>query len=206
MNPTIAEICDSIRRVFQKMLAKKPEDRYESMAEVIQALEQTLASEPALPPAVDPVPARRVRSAIDEIVEEYDSLHSPVADEDQAPRPARSAPASRSKKTTSPKRQSVRLTGSSDMTLPWGDKPLAWYRRLQAKHWLLAAASLIVLIGITVAVSRSFRSSIEAAPVDDEAQTAVIETPAEVEPDESSQLATPPVRLPSIQSERTIGL
>ena len=172
----------------------------------IQALEQNLKGERASLPAVNPVPARRVRSAIDKIVDEYDSLHPPVADEVKVPRQARGAPASQSRKSKPAQDQSERLSESSDMTLPWGDKQLAWYRSLNIKRWLIAAASLIVSAGITVAVARSFRSPAEVPPAIEEPQTAVIETSAEVELDESSQLATPPVRPPSIQSERTIGL
>jgi serine/threonine protein kinase len=196
LNP---EITPQLQSVILKAMAKKPEERYQSGADVVIALEEALnpvqthemADASTLlppPPGFTPPPPRR-RSM------------RPVASEVRtslAQRESLSAQSAVRRSTPADARQSAEHSANRDTTASPKPKQAANYLPLMVFGGVMVTMLFIVAI---VALSRNDRTTVAALPTTQPSATPIPPTETPAEPTEDIPTASPVVEIAAVVDE-----
>lgn len=190
LNP---EISPQLEGVILKAMAKNPEERYQSGAEVVTALEDTLnqaqvhevsegSTLPPLPPGFTPPPPRRPSMR-------------PVASEVRTSLAQRESLSAQSAVRRSPHDHARQGTERSASPEP---KQLANYRPLMVLGGVILG---IILVGAIVALSLNNQSTIAALPTIQPSNTPLPPTETPAEPTEDIPTASPTVEVAVVVEE-----
>jgi serine/threonine protein kinase len=130
---------EGLSAVVMKMLAKKPEERYQTPLEVVQALSEW-TKEPVAPPSPAEMP--RMCRAVQAVL----GVRTPTSVDGPASTLSVSSP-------TSTSMAHARIVLASAGLAPSGPLPVSKKRR---KPWLIGGAAALVLVGVVVAVANPF--------------------------------------------------